>query len=66
MNEPKQDPFMYRKAAEYVLVSNRSNYVIYRFETLSTDDRKRFVCSANNSRINHPLEAEVQLNVIRK
>ncbi|XP_063448091.1 hemicentin-1-like [Mytilus trossulus] len=66
MNEAKHDPIMHWRADENVLVSNRSNYVIYRFETQLTDDRKHFVCTANNSRFNHPLKAEVQLNLILK
>lgn len=66
INEANQAVLMYWRAAENVLVSNRSNYVTYRFQTQKTDDMKQFVCTANSSRINHPLEAKVQLNLICK
>lgn len=66
MNEAKPDAFIYWRAAESVLQSNRSNFVIYRFQTQQTDDNKQFVCSSNNSGIDHHLEAKVQLKLIRK
>ncbi|VDI07333.1 Hypothetical predicted protein [Mytilus galloprovincialis] len=66
MNEAKTDAFIYWRVAEKVLESNRSNHVIHRFQTMQTDDKKLFVCSANKSGVDHLIEAKVQLNLILK
>lgn len=62
MNVQTSDAVLFWTAADEVLASNKSDYVITRFKMRVTDDTKQFVCTANHSKDSY--DVKVQLNLI--
>lgn len=64
MNGGKSNVIVYWTTEEEVLASNRSNYVIHRFEMKQTDDSKTFICTSNLTKDSY--NVAVQLDLISK